>query len=137
QPDGAAFLSPYLTFTGMDGAQPEDYFAVPALHRDVQVDYWPGLPSRGIDIPFLAIRISAQNGGSLYEGAAISGRTITKAGVSLRFVIGTYPVVDAATAPPMTAYAAGMALLALGIGVLAVDATLHARARPVAERRRG
>jgi hypothetical protein len=114
QPDGPAFLSPYLTFAGLDGDRPEDYFAVPSLHRNVQVDYWPGLPSHGIGIPFLALRISEENGGALYEGVVVSGRPLRKAGVTLRFTLGTYPVLYASSAPPLIPYWAGLAMFAAG-----------------------
>ena len=114
QPDGAAFLSPFLTFGNLDGDRPEDYFAVPALHRNVQVDYWPGLPSRGIDIPFLALRIAEENGGTLYEGVAVSGRALAKAGMRLEFALGTYPSVTASTAPPLAPFGAGIAAFAIG-----------------------
>ena len=115
QPDGAAFLSPFLTFSGMDGAQPEDYFALPALHRTVQVDYWAGLPAKGIDVPFLVLRIAEENGGGLFEGVAVSGRPLRKAGVGLTFRLGTYPVVTASSAPPLVPFWAGIAMVAAGI----------------------
>jgi len=117
QPDGPAFLSPFLTFNGLDGDKPEDFFRVPALFRDVQVDYWSGLPSRGIDIPFLALRVTEQNdasGRALYEGVAVSGRPLNKAGVSLRFALGVYPVVMMSSAPPVLPFAAGAAMFAVG-----------------------
>lgn len=128
QPDGAAFLSPFLTFNNLDGNQPEDYFAVPALHRTVQVDYWPGLPSRGIDVPFVALRISEENGGPLYEGVAVSGRTLRKAGIALTFSLGSYPVVTASSAPPLVPFWAGLALVAFGwlnaaIGLIRIGLT--------------
>jgi len=115
QPDGSAFLSPFLTFGGLDGEQPEDYFAVPALHRTVQVDYWAGLPSRGIDVPFLALRIAEENGGPLFEGVAVSGRTLRKAGIVLTFSLGTYPIVTASSAPPLVPFWAGIAMVLAGV----------------------
>lgn len=114
QPNGADFLSTYLTFGGLDGDKPEDYFAVPAVHRNVQVDYWSGLPSRGIDVPFLVLRIAEENGGSLFEGVAVSGRPLKQAGLLLTFTLGDYPVVTASSAPPLVALWAGLALLAAG-----------------------
>ena len=122
QPAGAAFLSPYLTFGGLDGAQPEDYFAVPALHRTVQVDYWAGLPSRGIDVPFLVLRIAEENGGPLFEGVAVSGKTLRKAGVALTFSIGSFPVVTASSAPPLIPFFAGAAMVGAGWIAYAVAA---------------
>lgn len=114
QPNGADFLSPYLTFGGLDGDKPEDYFAVPAVHRTVQVDYWPGLPSRGIDVPFLVLRIAEENGGSLFEGVAVSGRPLEKAGLILTFTLGNYPIVTASSAPPLLVLWAGIALVVAG-----------------------
>ncbi len=129
QPDGAAFLSQYLTFTGLDGDKPEDYFALPALHRTVQVDFWPGLPSRGIDVPFVVLRIAEENGGALYEGVAVSGRPLRKAGVGLTFVLGTYPVVTASSAPPLVPFWAATAMVAAGlVGSIAKGALAGARA---------
>jgi hypothetical protein len=128
QPDGPAFLSPFLTFAGLDGDQPEDYFAVPALHRTVQVDYWPGLPSRGIDVPFLALRIAEENGGSLYEGVAVSGRALRKAGIVLTFSIGTYPIVTASSAPPLVPFWAGIAMVLAGFAS-ALSSTIAGRSR--------
>jgi len=131
QPSGAAFLSPYLTFPAFDGDRPADEFAVPALHRVVQVDYWSGLPSRGIDIPFLALRISEQNGGTLYEGVAVSGRALTKAGVSLTFTLGTYPIVEMASAPPRVPFWAGVAMVFAGLTGYLISKTNGRTARPL------
>lgn len=128
QPDGPAFLSPYLTFAGLDGDHPEDYFSVPSLHRNIQVDYWPGLPSHGITIPFLALRISEENGGALYEGVAVSGRPLRKAGVALVFTLGTYPVLYASSAPPLVPYWAGIAMFAAGWVGYAIIVIAAARA---------
>jgi hypothetical protein len=115
QPNGADFLSTYLTFGGLDGDKPEDYFAVPAVHRNVQVDYWPGLPSRGIDVPFLVLRIAEENGGTLFEGVAVSGRPLKRAGLILTFTLGEYPVVTASSAPPLLVFWAGVVLVVAGI----------------------
>ena len=114
QPNGADFLSPYLTFGGVDGDKPEDYFAVPAVHRTVQVDYWSGLPSRGIDVPFLVLRIAEENGGALFEGVAVSGRPLKRAGLILTFTLGDYPLVTASSAPPLLVFWAGVALVVAG-----------------------
>lgn len=114
QPHGADFLSPYLTFTGLDGDRPEDYFAVPAVHRTVQVDYWSGLPSRGIYVPFLVMRIAEENGGTLFEGVAVSGRQLKRAGLVLTFTLGQYPIVTASSAPPLLVFWAGVAMVVAG-----------------------
>ncbi|MFI5388706.1 MAG: hypothetical protein ACHQY2_03225, partial [Candidatus Eremiobacterales bacterium] len=120
QPNGADFLSPYLTFAGLDGDKPEDYFAVPAVHRSVQVDYWPGLPSRGINVPFLVMRIAEENGGTLFEGVAVSGRALNRAGLILTFTLGEYPTVTASSAPPLLVFWAGVAMVVAGIALQGV-----------------
>jgi len=126
QPNGADFLSRYLTFGGLDGDKPEDYFAVPAVHRTVQVDYWSGLPSRGIDVPFLVMRIAEENGGTLFEGVAVSGRPLKRAGLILTFMLGDYPVVTASSAPPLVAFWAGVAMVIAGT-ILQAIRTMRAR----------
>jgi len=120
QPNGADFLSPYLTFAGLDGDKPEDYFAVPAVHRTIQVDYWPGLPSRGINVPFLVMRIAEENGGTLFEGVAVSGRALKRAGLILTFTLGEYPTVTASSAPPLLVFWAGVAMVVAGIALQGV-----------------
>ncbi|MFI5389118.1 MAG: hypothetical protein ACHQY2_05300 [Candidatus Eremiobacterales bacterium] len=127
QPNGADFLSRYLTFAGVDGDKPEDYFAVPAVHRTVQVDYWAGLPSRGINVPFLVMRIAEENGGTLFEGVAVSGRALKRAGLILTFTLGEYPTVTASSAPPLLVFWAGVAMVAAGI---AVQGARTMRSRP-------
>ena len=127
QPNGADFLSPYLTFAGIDGDKPEDYFAVPAVHRTVQVDYWPGLPSRGIDVPFLVLRIAEENGGTLFEGVAVSGRALKHAGLALTFTLGEYPIVTASSAPPLLVFWAGVAMIVAGTLVHGIR-TMRSRA---------
>jgi hypothetical protein len=116
QPSGVAFVSPVLQFpvADKDGLL-TDSFAVPALHRSVRLKYYPGLPSRGIDIPFLQLEIDEENGGSLFGGVAVSGKTLRQAGMELRFDLGTYPVVSIAGAPDRLVYSVGAALIVLGI----------------------
>jgi len=116
QPAAVAFVSPVLQFpiADKDGLL-TDSFAVPALHRSVQVKYYPGLPSRGIDIPFLQLEIDEENGGSLFGGVAVSGKTLRQAGMELRFDLGTYPVVSIAGAPDRLVYGVGAGLILIGI----------------------
>jgi len=116
QPAAVAFVSPVLQFpvADKDGLL-TDSFAVPALHRSVQLKYYPGLPSRGIDIPFLQLEIDEENGGSLFGGVAVSGRTLRQAGMELRFDLGTYPVVSIAGAPDRLVYSVGAGLIIVGI----------------------
>ncbi len=128
QPGGAAFLSPYLTFAALEGGQPQDAFALPALHRTVRVAYYSGIPSRGIDIPFLVVAIAEENGGLLYHGVALSGKPLVKSGVRLTFLLGTYPVVMLSSAPPIVPFVIGAGLV--GIGLLGYVLTTLRRDRP-------
>lgn len=130
QPTGGAFVSPVLQFPGTDkDGLPVDSFAVPALHRDVRLKYYPGLPSRGIDIPFIQLEIDEENGGALFSGVAVSGRPLKKAGMELVFELGNYPVVSLAGAPDRLVYAAGAMLLLVGIVGFAISALLAERTR--------
>lgn len=116
QPLGIAFVSPVLQFPTADrDGLLTDSFAVPALHRSVRLKYYPGLPSRGIDIPFLQLEIDEENGGSLFDGVAVSGKILRQAGMELRFDLGTYPVVSIAGAPDRLVYGVGAALVLIGI----------------------
>ncbi len=115
QPTGVAFVSPVLQFPGIDvDGLPLDEFAVPALHREVAVKYYAGLPSRGIDIPFLQLQIKEENGGPLFTGVAVSGRSLAKASVALTFAVGKYPVVVMAGAPDPLLYFSGAAFIVIG-----------------------
>jgi hypothetical protein len=132
QPNGAAFLSPYLTFPAVDSDGKEvDYFNVPPLHREVGVKYFPGLPERGIDVPFLALEIREMNGAKLYDGVAVDGRPVTKAGIVLNFALGTYPVVIMTGAAPLWLFALGSTLVIAGVAGYAV-ATWRAAGADVA-----
>lgn len=130
QPNGAAFVSPYLAFVGESNGHPVDLFAVPALHRLVTVVYYSGLPSRGINIPFLLLRIKEENGGVLGEGVAVSAKPIAKSGMVMRFLLGTYPAVSIAGAPARLPFALGMTMVCLGLGGFALKVRGgHRRAR--------
>ncbi len=123
QPNGAAFLSPYLTFPNVDtDGRQVDYFSVPPLHRDVGVKYFQGLPERGIDVPFLALEIREANGAKLYDGVAVDGRPLAKAGVVLTFALGTYPSVIMTGAAPLWLFELGAALVIVGVAGYAVTA---------------
>jgi hypothetical protein len=123
QPNGAAFLSPYLTFPGVDtDGRQIDYFSVPPLHRDIGVKYFSGLPERGIDVPFLALEIREENGAKLYDGVAVDGRPLAKAGLTLTFALGTYPSVIMTGAAPLWLFAIGVILVVAGVAGYAVIA---------------
>lgn len=113
QPEGAAFASPYLVFPLLSGDQPADLFAAPALHRVVRVAYYAGLPARNISIPFVLMEISEENGGVLYQGVAVSGRPVKKAGMILDFQLGEYPAVIMASAPAPIPFAVALLMIAI------------------------
>ncbi|MBV8163054.1 MAG: hypothetical protein JOZ91_02185 [Candidatus Eremiobacteraeota bacterium] len=116
QPSSVLFVSPVLQFPALDtDGMLTDTFAVPALHREVHVRYYSGLPSRGIDVPFVQIQIDEENGGALFDGVAVSGRPVRKAGLELVFDLGAYPVVSIAGAPDVFVYRMGMALIIAGV----------------------
>ncbi|MBV8365985.1 MAG: hypothetical protein JO194_05745 [Candidatus Eremiobacteraeota bacterium] len=119
QPEGATFISPYLLFPYKQGAQQLDYFAVPPLHRTVNVAYFSSYhdAAKGIDIPepFVLVQIAEENGAELYRGATIGGRPIRKGGVVLTFQLGTYPDVIVTSAPARLALGAGLAMIAVGL----------------------
>lgn len=117
QPQSAsAFVSPVLQFPSIDqDGRPVDSFAVPAIHRSVRLKYYAGLPSRGIDVPFVQLEIDEENGGALFSGVAVTERPLRKAGMELVFDLGTYPVVSIAGAPDRLVYAVGSIILLAGI----------------------
>ena len=122
QPNGASFLSQYLTFPDVDtDGRAVDFFSVPPLHRDVGVKYFQGLPERGIDVPFLALEIRETNGAKLYDGVAVDGRTLVKAGVVLTFALGTYPSVIMTGAAPLWLFGASLTLVVAGVVGYAVS----------------
>ena len=117
QPTGVAFVSPVLQFPSLDSdGLPLDSFAVPALHRQVDLKYYPGLPSRGIDIPFVQLQIKEENGAALFEGVAVSGHPLTRAGMTLLFSLGRYPIASVAGSPDPLLYAAGCIVTVIGLG---------------------
>jgi hypothetical protein len=122
QPNGASFLSQYLTFPDVDtDGRAVDFFSVPPLHRDVGVKYFQGLPERGIDVPFLALEIRETNGAKLYDGVAVDGRPLAKAGVALTFALGTYPSVIMTGAAPLWLFSAALTLVVAGVAGYAVS----------------
>jgi hypothetical protein len=131
QPQSAsAFVSPVLQFPSLDqDGSPVDSFAVPAIHRDVHLKYYAGLPSRGIDIPFVQLEIDEENGGALFSGVAVSGRPLRKAAMELVLDLGTYPVVSIAGVPDQLVYAVGSIILLAGIVGFGICAFAAERAR--------
>jgi hypothetical protein len=124
QPQSEAFVSPVLQFPDLDrDGLPVDSFSVPALHRDVHVKYYPGLPQHGITIPFVQWAISEENGGVLASGVAVSARPVRAAGVRLEFILGTYPVVVVAPRPPAVFLWLGWGAIAAGLAGAVVRGT--------------
>lgn len=117
QRNGIAFVSPVLLFGQLDPGDglPIDSFEVPALHRDVSVKYYPGLPQRGIDIPFVQLEIDEENGGSLFRGVSVSGRQLKRAGVDLVFALGSYPVISMAPTPDNFMFVIGVCMTGIGL----------------------
>jgi len=116
QRNGIAFVSPVLLFPQLDSdGLPVDSFEVPALHRDVSVKYYPGLPQRGIDIPFVQLEIDEENGGPLFRGVSVSGRQLKHAGLDLIFTLGSYPVVSMAPTPDSFMFVVGICMTSLGL----------------------
>lgn len=116
---GAPFASPYLQFPIPAGQQADDYFAVPPLHRTVNVAYFASYhdPTKGVDIavPFLLLQINEESGAPLYRGPAVSGRPVHQAGMVLTFTLGRYPVVMLASAPATTPLAIGILMIVAGL----------------------
>ena len=119
QPQGETFVSPYLLFPTSSGGQRVDFFAVPPLHRTVNVTYYPSYrdDARHIYIasPFVLVQIREENGAALYRGATVSGRPIRGGGMRISFVLGTFPVVALSAAPATLPYAVGLLMLASGL----------------------
>ena len=119
QPQGSAFASPYLLFPAQIGEQRLDYFAVPPLHRTVDVTYFPRYrdESRGIDIetPFVLVQVSEQNGSPLFRGPAVSAKKVRGGGVALTFFLGQYPSVEVTSSPAILPAALGALMLAVGL----------------------
>jgi hypothetical protein len=116
QPNGVAFVSPVLLFPDIDtDSLPIDSFNIPALHREVHVKYYPGLPARGIDVPFVQLQINEENGGPLFSGVTVSGRPVKAAGVVLAFTLGSYPLVTMAPIPDEFMLVAGGCMVVVGV----------------------
>jgi hypothetical protein len=130
QPNGVAFVSPVLLFSDVDtDSLPIDSFNVPALHREVHVKYYPGLPARGIDVPFIQLQISEENGGPLFSGVTVSGRQVKAAGVVLVLTLGSYPLVTMAPIPDEFMLIAGGCMVAAGVLGFVVIVLRNALAR--------
>jgi len=81
----------------------------------VHVKYYPGLPARNIDIPFIQLEIDEENGGALFTGVSVSGRSLHAAGMILTFTLGSYPVVTVAPIPDEFICWAGACMIGAGL----------------------
>jgi hypothetical protein len=119
QPEGATFVSPYLLFPGRSGDQLLDLFAVPPLHRTVNVTYYASYrdEARHIDIPapFVLVQVAEENGAALFRGATISGRPLRGGGLRLTFLLGQYPNVILSSAPAALPFWLGALMVAAGL----------------------
>jgi hypothetical protein len=126
QPNNPSFLSPVILFRQSQEihrrAFPLDTFAVPALARVVRVLYFtpadlaafPRDPSLSAPKEAGAILSVADDAGKQHGiTLALSGRTAVIAGLHVTVTLGTYPVLQLASAPQPYVVLAGLALFVL------------------------
>ena len=126
QPNNPSFLSPVMLFRQsqeIHGRQfPLDTFAVPALHRVVRILYFSpadlaafprdpavAAPKEAGAILSVADDAGAQHGITM----ALSGRTAAIAGLHVTVTLGTYPILQLASAPQPYVVLGGLALFLL------------------------
>jgi len=124
QPAATAFLSPVLLFRERQRIGsvdvPLDTFAVPALHRVVHALYFTpadlaafGHAGLAASSPALVLSAADDAGRPLGIALAPSGRTVDIAGMRVRAGVGTYPVLEVASAPsPWLLYPAALLFVA-------------------------
>lgn len=129
QPEGATFVSPYLLFPGVSGDQRIDLFAVPPLHRTVNVTYYASYhdATRHIDIPspFVLVQVAEDNGAPLFRGATISGKPLHGGGLRLTFLLGHYPAVTLSSSPATLPCVLGVLMLVAGLFGYVVSIVRH------------
>lgn len=128
QPSGIAFLSPVLTFAqrqmipGLHESVPFDSFAVPALHRAVNVVYLDPATAanlRGVaadDRSAVLFAVDDADGRALAHGVrlALDGQTVTVAGLQLTPHTLAFPAIRIVAVPLPLAAVAGLLLVAIG-----------------------
>jgi hypothetical protein len=126
QPANASFLSPVILFRQTqaihDRTFPLDTVAVPAAHRIVRVLYFSPAdlaafgrtPAPGSANQPAAVLSVADDAGAP-EGIAMaqSGRAVDAGGVNLTITLGTYPVLQVASAPQFQVMVGGVLLFVL------------------------
>jgi hypothetical protein len=124
QPANAAFLSPVILFRQTqsihDRTFPFDTFAVPAAHRIVRVLYFSPAdlaafgrtPAAGANANEPAAVLSVADDAGAPQGItlAASGREADAGGVRVTITLGTYPVLEVASAPQPYALLGGLLL---------------------------
>jgi hypothetical protein len=127
QPANASFLSPVMLFRQTqrihDRTFPLDTFAVPAAQRVVRILYFSpadlaafgrtqtaGTPNG----PAAVLSIADDAGAPAGIAMAQSGREIAAAGLRLTITLGTYPVLQVASAPQFGVMAGGLLIFILG-----------------------
>jgi hypothetical protein len=123
QPNNASFLSPVILFRQQqqihDRSFPLDTFAVPALGRIVHVLYFspadlaafPHEPNTPLPTePGAILSVTDEAGAQQGITLAPSGRPTDIAGMRVTLTLGTYPVLEAASAPQPFVMLAGTVL---------------------------
>jgi hypothetical protein len=127
QPNNPSFLSPVILFRQgqliRDRTFPLDTFAVPAQQRVVHVLYFspadlatfPHDPSAALPTQPATI-LSVSNDAGTQQGITMapSGRDTAIGGLHVTLTLGTYPVLQLASAPQPWVVIAGLALFLLG-----------------------
>jgi hypothetical protein len=127
QPNNSSFLSPVILFRQQqqihDRTFPLDTFAVPALGRIVHVLYFspadlaafPHDPSTPLPTePGAILSVTDEAGAQLGITMALSGHATDIAGMRVTLTLGTYPVLEAASAPQPVVMLAGSVVFLIG-----------------------
>jgi hypothetical protein len=136
QPANASFLSPVMLFRQTqqihDRTFPLDTFAVPAAHRVVRILYFSPAdlaafgrtPAPGAEnLPAAVLSIADDAGAPAGIAMAQSGRAVEAAGLDLTITLGTYPVLQVASAPQLGVTAGGLLLFVLAAAWAIIPAT--------------
>ncbi|HEV2642061.1 MAG TPA: hypothetical protein VGT98_05120 [Candidatus Elarobacter sp.] len=126
QPTNPSFLSPVLLFRQRQRVGsldvPFDTFATPGRHRVVRALYFTPrdlaeFNRANVDTtrPALVLSVADDAGKPLGITLAAAGHDVTVAGIRLRAMVGEYPALAVASAPPTWALVAGAVLFVLGL----------------------
>jgi hypothetical protein len=115
-----------------DRTFPLDTFAVPAAHRVVRILYFSPAdlaafgrtPAPGAENqPAAVLSIADDAGAPAGIAMAQSGRAVEAAGLDLTITLGTYPVLQVASAPQLGVTAGGLLLFILAAAWAIIPAT--------------